>query len=65
MIDGKTGYLVNSNSIEDISDKILKILSDDDKRRELSENGYLRVVNELNWKNVIQNIENKIINLYD
>lgn len=65
VIDGKTGYLVNSNSIEDISDKILKILSDDDKRRELSENGYLRVVNELNWKNVIQNIENKIINLYD
>ncbi|MDP8201912.1 MAG: glycosyltransferase family 4 protein [Candidatus Tenebribacter burtonii] len=65
VIDQKTGYLVDPLSIEDISEKVIKLLSDDNHRNEIGKIGYERVITELNWDKVIKKIERKIEDIYD
>ncbi len=65
VIDGETGFLVDPYSKEDISEKITKLLVDSKTRIAMGENGYRRIKDELNWKQVINKIEEEIIELYD
>lgn len=60
VLDQKTGLLVKPNDIEDLTDKILKLLNNDELSSKLANNGFERVRLELNWVNVISSI-NKII----
>lgn len=65
VIDGETGYLVDPYSINDISEKVTKLLVDSKARISMGENGYKRIKDKLNWKQVIHKIEEEIIELYD
>ncbi len=47
---GENGLLVNSNSVEEIADAVIRLLKNPDEARKLGENGRQRVENELNWK---------------
>ncbi|HDD64961.1 MAG TPA: glycosyltransferase family 1 protein [Firmicutes bacterium] len=51
VIDGYNGLLVNPEDENDIAKAIIKILSDKKLAERLGENGYKRVLNELNWEN--------------
>ena len=65
VINGETGYLVDPNSKEDISEKIIKILTDSKLKVTMGDIGYKRIINDLNWKQVISKIEKEITKLYD
>ena len=65
VLNERTGYLVNPLSTDDISEKTIELLSNDEHRNKIAEAGYERVKAELNWKKVIKKIEIKIKKLYD
>ena len=64
VIHKETGYLVDPLSTDDISEKVIKLLSDDKLRNDIAKTGYERVCTELNWSKVIEKIEKTIENLY-
>jgi glycosyltransferase involved in cell wall biosynthesis len=51
IIDCETGFLVDSGNIEDITDKVVKILQDSELVKELGENGRNNV-GKLSWEKV-------------
>jgi len=53
IIDGKTGFLINQNSLSDLIEKILFLLDNEKIRKDFGENGYKRVVEEFQWKNIV------------
>lgn len=53
--DGITGYTVNPENIEEISDVIIKLLNDDRKLKELGENGRNIIKKEFNEEAMIKN----------
>jgi len=53
IIDGKTGFLINQNDLSDLIEKILFLLDNEKIRKEFGENGYNRVVEEFQWKNIV------------
>lgn len=57
VIDGVTGLLVNPDNVEEISQALLCLLTDQEHARELGENGRRRVKEELNWASVGRKIE--------
>lgn len=57
VIDGVTGLLVDPENIEEISQAIIRLLTDQEYARKLGENGRRRVENELNWMAVGKKIE--------
>ncbi len=50
ILDGKTGLLVEPNNLEDLTEKILYLIDNKTIRLEMGQNGYNRVLDELNWK---------------
>ena len=54
IIDGKTGFLINQNSLSDLIEKILFLLDNEKIRKDFGENGYKRVVEEFQWKNIVK-----------
>ena len=63
IIDGKTGFLVDSHSVSDISEKILDLLKDEKKNKNIGMNGFKLVINERNWDIVVSKIRNIISDL--
>lgn len=57
VIDGVTGLSVDPENIEEISQAIIRLLTDQEYARKLGENGRRRVENELNWSAVGKKIE--------
>lgn len=57
VVDGVTGLLVDPDNIEEISQAIIRLLTDQEYARELGENGRRRVERELNWTTVGRKIE--------
>ena len=53
IIDGKTGFLIKQNDVNDLIEKILFLLDNEDIRKEFGENGYKRVVEEFQWKDLV------------
>lgn len=57
VIDGFTGLLVDPDNTEEISQAIIRLLSDEAYAKKLGENGLRRVEEELNWTMVGRKIE--------
>ena len=53
IIDGKTGFLINQNNLDDLIEKILFLLDNENIRKDFGEKGYKRVVEEFQWKNIV------------
>lgn len=60
IIDGETGILLNPKSEEEISQAIIKLLSDVVYAKRLGENGRKRVENELTWDKIAERIKKEI-----
>lgn len=56
--NGITGLLVNSSDPKEVSDAIIKIVSDPNYARFLGENGRRRVIEELNWERAVRLFHN-------
>jgi len=54
---GKFGLGITYGDIDDLIDKITKILSNDKLRKKLGENGYQYVLKYLNWERIIKKME--------
>jgi glycosyltransferase involved in cell wall biosynthesis len=61
--DGETGFLVNPGDVNDLANKIEKLLLDDDLRKVMGEKGRIRAVELYDWKNVIDKITEVYSNL--
>lgn len=57
VIDGVTGLLVEPENIEEISQAIIRLLTDQEYAKQLGENGRKRIEKELNWNTVGKKIE--------
>ena len=59
--NGKTGYVVPPRNIEKLSEAIVKILIDKQKRKIMGENGYKKMQEELSWDKIAE----KTIDVYE
>jgi phosphatidylinositol alpha-1,6-mannosyltransferase len=50
IVDGQTGFLVDPLDVEDIANKIIKILTDDNLARQLGEKARMRIREKFQWK---------------
>lgn len=56
--DGITGYVVPPSNFEALADSIVKLLKDDELRKEMGKNAFKKTKNELSWDNIARkNIE--------
>ncbi|MFX0106325.1 MAG: glycosyltransferase family 4 protein [Candidatus Hodarchaeota archaeon] len=53
IIDGKTGFLIKPNDINELIEKILYFYENPEKRKKIGNQGYERVINEFNWNKII------------
>jgi len=60
VVDGETGLLVDGESVEQISDALLKLLLDEDLANRLGQNGKKRVEEEFSWNALLRRIEKEI-----
>ncbi|MFX1388572.1 MAG: glycosyltransferase family 4 protein [Promethearchaeota archaeon] len=54
IIEGKTGYLIKPEDLEDLIDKIMILYDNEDLRLEMGQAGHDRVINEFLWENIIE-----------
>jgi phosphatidylinositol alpha-1,6-mannosyltransferase len=57
VVDRVTGFLVDSGSVEQIHDALLRILLDDELAETLGRNGRKRVEKEFSWETIVRRIE--------
>ncbi|MFH1192472.1 MAG: glycosyltransferase family 4 protein [bacterium] len=57
VLDGETGILVNPESIDEIADAIIKLLSDSDLANKFGVRGRERALRDFNWNTQIEKIE--------
>jgi len=60
IIDDTTGFLIEPNNLNDLVEKILFLYNNKEKREQLGEKGYRRVITEFTWDKIV----NKYINLF-
>ncbi len=53
IIDGKTGFLVKPDDLNDLVEKVLMLYHHPEKRKEMGENGYNRVIKDYNWSKIV------------
>ena len=58
---GKTGFLVKSNNLNDLVEKLLKLCKNEQIRIEMGEYGYNRVLSDYSWEKIYQ----KYIDLFN
>jgi len=70
LIDGRNGFIVNSNDMNELREKILYLLNNDEKRLEFARNARKDILENasidnmfLGFKNCIDSLQNKRINL--
>ena len=56
VLDGKTGIVVNPESVDEIAAAIVKLLTDDNLRTNLGKAAHERVLSEFTWENQINKI---------
>ncbi len=64
VLDGKTGYLVDPFSSEEVGNAIIKLLENPQLRQQMAENGTQRALKELSWSKagkILEKINNKVI----
>ena len=52
--DGGTGFLVPPKNVNALADAIIKLLKDDELRKQLGENAYTKMKQELSWGNIAE-----------
>lgn len=60
VIDGVTGYIVPPKDPVSLAERILRLLRDDNLRKQMGRNGYLKMKKDLSWDEVAE----KTINVY-
>lgn len=55
--NGITGYLVEPKNIEQLSQRILKIIKNDELRKKFGENSRRVAISEYNWENIVEKFE--------
>lgn len=58
--DGKTGLLVNQNDLNDLTEKILFLYENKDKRELMGQQGHERVIEDFNWDKLV----NEYLNIF-
>jgi phosphatidylinositol alpha-1,6-mannosyltransferase len=56
VIDGQTGLLVDPNNVEETTATVIKLLTDDNLRNKLGEQGRERVEREFKWENEAEKV---------
>ncbi|MEW6558437.1 MAG: glycosyltransferase family 4 protein, partial [Elusimicrobiota bacterium] len=64
IVDGETGLLVKPTDIKEISDAVIKILSDEKLATTLGNKGYTRIVNEFSSKRITEKINNTLFSIF-
>jgi phosphatidylinositol alpha-1,6-mannosyltransferase len=54
IVDGKTGFLIGQNNLDELVEKILVIYENEDLRKQMGKIGHQRVVNEFLWEKIVQ-----------
>jgi len=58
MIDGETGFMVTPKNVEDFSSKILALLDDKGKAKQMAKNARERIINSFEMNTILEeNIE--------
>lgn len=57
VIDGETGFIVPSKDVSAFSEKLLKLIEDEKKRLEMSQNGWTFVKDKFHYKTLVKNME--------
>jgi len=60
VLDGETGYLVDPNSVEEIVEKVEKVIWHEELRDQLGKRGRLRALNEFDWKDRWDKVKNEL-----
>lgn len=58
--DGKTGFIIPPEDVNALAGAIIRMLKDDELRRQMGENGYIKMKEELSWDKIAQ----KMIDIY-
>lgn len=58
--DGKTGILIDENSVIEAKEAILYLLNDKILSYELGENAYKRIMNNFLWEDIYKKLENRL-----
>lgn len=64
VIDGETGFLIDSLSEEHLRTTIMKLINDEELCKKIGEQGYNRAVNQLNWGIITNKINNHLGELF-
>ncbi len=59
----KGGLVYESDNLNDLGDKILKLLSDNHLRKKLGEEGFIYVTENYDYKRIIEKMENELKNI--
>jgi glycosyltransferase involved in cell wall biosynthesis len=54
VINGKTGYLIRPNKIDELVEKILILHDDDLLRTKMGEFGHQRVIDSFTWNKIVK-----------
>ncbi len=54
IIEGKTGFLINPNNLEDLISKSFFLDNNEDNRKMIGEFGHKRVLKSFNWNNIVK-----------
>jgi phosphatidyl-myo-inositol dimannoside synthase len=63
IVDGKTGYLVDPLSIDEIAEKLIRILSDPKLAEMLGKNGLVRILEGYTWFMITRKLVNDLKNI--
>ncbi len=63
IIDGKTGFLIKQNDIDDLVDRITFFYINETERKEMGKNGFNRVIKNFKWENIIKNYNNLFLEM--
>jgi glycosyltransferase involved in cell wall biosynthesis len=55
--EGKTGFVVPKNSVDEFADKLLLLIEDEKKRKKMSQNGWSFVEHKFHYTTLVKNME--------
>jgi len=53
ILDGETGFLIKPNNLKELVEKLLYFYNNNERRVQMGENGYNRVLNEFTWDKIV------------